>query len=162
MIDPLKNEIIWSPTKNFAKRLRKPSMVVIHHTADESVENVLQWFQNPKSERSAHYVIEKSGQVHQLVNLKDVAWHCRGENQKSFGIEVVALGRPMSFDQAEALEAIVFNLLSDYALPYTAVTAHRYTKGASTECPGELFDRYGDVFGWAKAKFSKLFPVRLV
>ncbi len=160
MTRTLKYEIIDSPTKNYSKRLRIPTMVIVHHTADENVQNVLQWFHNPKSERSSHFVIEKTGQIYQLVPESAVAWHCRGENQKSFGIEVVAKARPMTKDQDEALEWLVGYLLCTYKMPYSAVTAHRYTNGANTECPGELFEKYDNVFGWAKQKFAHNFPTK--
>ena len=156
----LKYEIIDSPTKNYSKRLRVPTMIVVHHTADENVKNVLQWFHDPRSERSAHFVIEKTGQIHQLVPENGAAWHCRGENQKSFGIEVVAKNRPMTQDQDIALEWLCGYLLCTYKLPYTAITAHKFTEGAATECPGVLFEKYDHVFGWAKTKFSRHFPVR--
>ncbi len=61
---------------------------VVIHTTEGAYEGAISWFRNPASEVSAHYVIRKSdGQVTQMVRDSRRAWHARGGNADSIGIE---------------------------------------------------------------------------
>ncbi len=63
--------------------------IVIHDT-EGSYQSSIDWFQNPASFVSAHYVIRSSdGEVTQMVKDKDVAWHAGNwyVNMHSIGIE---------------------------------------------------------------------------
>lgn len=63
--------------------------IVIHDT-EGSYDGTVQWFQNPNSYTSSHYVIRSSdGEVTQMVRTKDVAWHAGSWNMNtnSIGIE---------------------------------------------------------------------------
>ncbi len=48
--------------------------VVVHITAG-SFAGAESWIMNPKSQVSYHYMIDKSGIVHQYVSENDTAWH---------------------------------------------------------------------------------------
>lgn len=63
----------WAGTTNF--NLRKPNMVVIHHTAQTSCNQTLKTFTLPRTQVSAHYVICKDGTVHHMLNDYLRAWH---------------------------------------------------------------------------------------
>ena len=63
----------WVGTTNF--NLRKPNLVVIHHTAQGSCEQTLKTFTLPRTSVSAHYVICKDGTVHHMLNDYLRAWH---------------------------------------------------------------------------------------
>ena len=55
---------------------QQPKAIVIHVTTAASAESTLAWFQNPASEVSAHYLIDKDGgKTWQLVKEQDTAWH---------------------------------------------------------------------------------------
>jgi N-acetyl-anhydromuramyl-L-alanine amidase AmpD len=63
--------------------------IVIHDT-EGSYQSAIDWFQNPASFVSAHYVIRSSdGDVTQMVRTKDVGWHAGNwyMNMHSIGIE---------------------------------------------------------------------------
>ena len=45
------------------------------------------WFENPASEVSAHYCVD-AGTTIQCVREEDIAWHARGGNANSIGIEL--------------------------------------------------------------------------
>ncbi len=60
-------------TTNF--NLRKPNFVIIHHTAQNSVEHTLNTFTLPKTQVSSHYVISRNGEVYQMLNDYYRAWH---------------------------------------------------------------------------------------
>ena len=63
---------------------------VIIHTTQGSYSGAIGWFQNPASNVSAHYVIRSSdGEITQMVQNKDIAWHTGNWNYNvhSIGIE---------------------------------------------------------------------------
>src|SRR5690554_3992169 len=64
---------IWVGTTNF--NLRKPNYVVIHHTAQHSVDQTLRTFTLPRTSVSSHYVIGRNGEVYQMLNDYYRAWH---------------------------------------------------------------------------------------
>ena len=68
--------IIWKGSPNFwsGRQGYKPEFVVIHIMAGTLV-GTDSWFNNPKSQVSAHYGIGKKGEIHQYVKEEDTAWH---------------------------------------------------------------------------------------
>src|SRR5574343_2050483 len=56
----------WVGTTNFG--IRKPSYVIIHHTAQHSTEQTLTEFTLPRTAVSEHYVIGSDGKVYQMLN----------------------------------------------------------------------------------------------
>ena len=56
----------WVGTTNFG--LRKPNYVIIHHTAQDSVEHTLKTFTLPRTSVSSHYVISDDGEIYQMLN----------------------------------------------------------------------------------------------
>ena len=84
----------WAGTTNFS--LRKPNVVIIHHTAQNSCEQTLQTFTLKQTQVSAHYVICKDGTVHHMLNDYLRAWHAGAGswgnltdvNSSSIGIEL--------------------------------------------------------------------------
>ena len=81
-------------TTNF--NLRKPNYVIIHHTAQNSVEQTLTTFTLPRTQVSSHYVISRNGEVYQMLNDFYRAWHggagkwgnTSDLNSSSIGIEL--------------------------------------------------------------------------
>ena len=66
--------------------------IVVIHTMEiaehaRAAEVCAQWFQNPASEVSAHYCVDADSIV-QCVREEDIAWHARGGNANSIGIEI--------------------------------------------------------------------------
>ncbi len=122
---------------------------VVIHTTEGSYDGAISWFRNPASEVSAHYVIRKSdGQVTQMVRDKDRAWHARGGNADSVGIEHegsawnAATWTNAMLDSSARLSAW---LSEEYDIPIdrTHFIGHR-------EVPGSAGHRYdpGDHFPW--------------
>src|ERR1700756_1251317 len=56
----------WVGTVNFG--IRKPNYVIIHFTAQDSVQQTLKTFTVTTTQTSAHYVIAKDGKVYHMVN----------------------------------------------------------------------------------------------
>lgn len=60
---------------NFSKTSKKKSAIVLH-TALGSFAGTRSWFKNPIAKVSAHYVVGPlEGQIVQMVEDKDFAWH---------------------------------------------------------------------------------------
>ena len=83
---------IWSPaySGNYTNASRGAAQInyVIIHTTQGSYAGAISWFKNSTSNVSAHYVIRSSdGQVTQMVDDADVAWHDGCFNTNTIGIE---------------------------------------------------------------------------
>ncbi len=98
---PAKPAIQWVGSPHFNAR-RSPNditCIVIHSTANSSLKGVIDWFNNPTSQLSAHYTIGKDGTIVQHVKDSDRAWHAgqsvwKGRNSVNdfgIGIELVNL-----------------------------------------------------------------------
>jgi hypothetical protein len=130
--------------------------IVMHYTTGRNVDGTIEWFKNPESQRSAHYVIARDGKIYQMVADHDKAWHARTANRDSIGIEhSAAPGDRMTPEQERASIALVKWLLAEYKIPRSQVTGHRYTPEnlGATDCPHSLFgDRTeGALRAWVNA-----------
>ena len=87
-----------SPNINRGHQSRE--CIVIHYTAGYTAASAIATFANASGKSSAHFVVETNGEVTQMVNCNDTAWHAgygvfRGGgqvNQRSIGIEIVNPG----------------------------------------------------------------------
>jgi N-acetylmuramoyl-L-alanine amidase len=92
----MKTPIVPHPSPNFDQRGLPISMLVVHFTHMHTAELALQRLCDPASKVSAHYLIAKTGEIFQLVDEANRAWHAgvsswRGEadvNSASIGIEL--------------------------------------------------------------------------
>jgi len=98
---PPQPPIQWVGSPNFNQR-RSPDdimAIVIHSTANSRLQGVIDWFNNPNAQVSAHYTIGKDGKIVQHVRDSDRAWHAgqsvwkgrNSVNDYSIGIELVNL-----------------------------------------------------------------------
>jgi LysM repeat protein len=96
-----KPSIRWVGSPNFNQR-RSPTditAITIHSTANSTLRGVIDWFNNPNAQVSAHYTIDKDGTIVQHVRDQDRAWHAgqsiwKGRascNDYCLGIELVNL-----------------------------------------------------------------------
>lgn len=140
----------WVGTVNF--NLRKPNYVIIHHTAQNSVEQTLKTFTLNKSQVSAHYLIGKDGKVYQLLNDYLRAWHGgvakwggnTDINSNSIGIELDNNGLdPFSDRQIESLIVLLQQLKKKYNIPVANFIGH------SDIAPSRKVDPNG-TFPWRK------------
>lgn len=77
----------WNRSPNYTAGRSSYQYVVIH-TVQGSYAGCISWFKNTASKVSAHYVIRSSdGEITQMVEHKDTAWHAGCYNNKSIGIE---------------------------------------------------------------------------
>ena len=83
---------LWNPasTSNYQAASRGAAQIdeVIIHTTQGSYGGTINWFKNPAAQVSAHYVVRSSdGQITQMVDDSDIAWHASCENGRAIGIE---------------------------------------------------------------------------
>ena len=69
-----------------SKRLRKPSLIVTHWDVCKSANACRKVL--AKRNISTHFVIDNDGTIVQLVDTNDIAWHARGSNNNSIGIDI--------------------------------------------------------------------------
>lgn len=121
----------WVGTTNF--NLRKPSFVIIHHTAQNSCDQTLQTFTLPRTSVSAHYVICKNGVLHHMLNDYLRAWHGgvgkwgnqTDINSVSIGIELDNNGfEPFDSLQINSLLSLLSRLKKDYTIPTANFIGH--------------------------------------
>jgi hypothetical protein len=62
---------------------------IVIHVAQGSYSATINWFQDRRSDASAHYVVGRRGRVAQCVRNEDIAWHAGWwkTNKRSIGIE---------------------------------------------------------------------------
>ncbi len=86
------SDAIWRPSSCFSPgNGRKPTFVVLHITdGSPSVKNSAERFAASKAGVSPHFLIGQAGEIYQFVQLEDIAWHAKGWNSNSIGIEHVA------------------------------------------------------------------------
>jgi hypothetical protein len=83
-----------------ANRGAKQINMIVIHVAQGSYSAAIKWFQNPRANASAHYVVDRKGHEAQCVRNRDIAWHAGWwqTNKKSIGIEHAGhIGNPRSF-----------------------------------------------------------------
>ena len=131
MSDSIKEPSYWVGTTNF--NLRKPSFVIIHHTAQDACKQTLATFTSVKSAVSAHYVICKDGTIHHMLNDYLRAYHAGVSkwgnlidiNSASIGIELDNNGfEPFDSLQIKSLISLLARLKSTYTIPTANFIGH--------------------------------------
>ena len=118
------------------------NMIVLHSTTTATVEGTIAWFLDRKSQVSAHYVVDKNGDVYQMVSDDRSAWHAKAINSRSIGIEHVATATDRLTDaQSVASAQLVRWLAATYGIPAANVLGHRFApcNEGTTDCPNHLF-----------------------
>ncbi|GAA5042910.1 hypothetical protein HNP84_002076 [Thermocatellispora tengchongensis] len=126
-------------------RSDKIDRIVIHVTQG-SYAGSIAWFQNPRSQVSAHYVVRsKDGAITQMVREKDRAWHVGNYNRRSIGIEHEGYVSDASwFTDAmyRASAALTRSIADRYKIPKDRkhIIGHVEAPGATHTDPGKHWD----------------------
>jgi N-acetyl-anhydromuramyl-L-alanine amidase AmpD len=96
---------------NFTSASGRAIDVVVVHTMEirerkDAAEICARWFATPVSNVSAHYCVD-SDTVIQCVREKDIAWHARGGNATSIGVELAGFARQTTDDWEDAYSTAV-------------------------------------------------------
>ena len=144
--DSLKMPAYNAYTTNFG--MRKPNIVVIHYTAQNSCEQTLQTFTKPATQVSAHYVICKDGTLNHMLNDYLRAWHAGAGkwgnntdvNSSSIGIEIDNNGiDSFSNAQINTLLGVLSFVKKEYNIPTENFIGHSDVAPARKIDPGILF-----------------------
>jgi N-acetylmuramoyl-L-alanine amidase len=136
----------WVGTVNFG--IRKPNYVIIHFTAQDSLQQTLKTFTVTQSQVSAHYVIAKNGEVVRMVNDYLRAYHAglgkwgsvTDMNSCSIGIEIDNNGsEPFTSPQINSLLALLAQLKKNYSIPQANFIGHQDFAPKRKPDPGPLF-----------------------
>jgi len=118
-------------TVNFG--IRKPNYVIIHHTAQNSLDQTIKTFTLTRTGVSAHYVVSRDGRVVQMLNDYLRANHAgigrwgndTDLNSSSIGIEMDNNGsEPYSDAQINSLCALLGTLKKRYNIPTPNFIGH--------------------------------------
>jgi N-acetyl-anhydromuramyl-L-alanine amidase AmpD len=94
---------------NFGARRGVAIDRVILHTTEGSARSALGWFADSRAKSSAHYLVTKAGEVVELVDEEDCAYHAGNLawNRSSIGIEMEGRCAEKATFTAEMLRALV-------------------------------------------------------
>jgi hypothetical protein len=140
---PAIKQFITSPNHSCRNGARIDKLIL--HCTEASLASTLEEFQKSEGRQvSAHYVIDRNGDIYQMVSDSDRSNHCMGANQNSIGIEHVGSETdPLTAPQAAASAALIRWLVEQYQIPRTNIFGHDFTPGYSrpggTSCPDKLF-----------------------
>lgn len=154
------------PTNNYTlTSYRDIECIVIHCTATDNLESVLNTFTDRASSRSAHYIIDKKGIVIQLVPVTFSSWHAgksefKGKtdvNGFSVGIELLhpnTLDGVYTQDQLDSLTTMCFSLCETFKIPVESIVGH------ADIAPGRKTDPVG--FPWKDFRKSVKYYLDLI
>jgi len=138
-----------SPNHGPRRNGARPDMVVLHYTAMKTAAAALDRLCDPEAEVSAHYLIGARGDIWQLVDEEQRAWHAgAGQwgsvtdvNSRSIGIELANRGdHPFAAAQMDALETLLAQIMARWSIPPERVIGHSDMAPLRKCDPGPRFD----------------------
>lgn len=127
-------------------------ILVLHYTGMRTAEEALQRLCDPEAKVSAHYTVDRDGQVYRHVDESLRARHAgvscwageRDVNSRSIGIELVNPGHefgyvPFPEAQIDALIDLAHGILACHPIPPHRVVGHSDVAPNRKMDPGELF-----------------------
>ena len=145
-------DVTRCPSPNFDERKLPVSMIVLHYTGMPDAEGALARLTSPDAQVSAHYLVKEDGEVIQLVDEENRAWHAgksywRGitdVNSASVGIEIVNPGHEFGYrnfpdEQIASVIPLVADIKERHGIGRGNIVGHSDVAPARKEDPGELF-----------------------
>jgi N-acetylmuramoyl-L-alanine amidase len=133
------SKIKFVPSPNFQPRGGNKPEIIVLHCPIGTFNSCVDTFKNPQSKVSAHYVVDRSGEMVQMVSLDNAAWHAMHyPNMIGIGIEMVdryfvggyltrgCMNDPQWFTTEElaATADLVAALMQKFNIPITKVMGH--------------------------------------
>lgn len=126
------NDKDWVASINFG--VRKPNYVMLHHTAQGSIDQTIKTFHSARAGVSSHYVVGRNGEIVQMVNDLFRGHHAGAGkwgndtdlNSSSIGIELDNNGTtdPWTEVQISALIELLTYLKNTYKIPQANFIGH--------------------------------------
>jgi N-acetylmuramoyl-L-alanine amidase len=148
-------KIISNFSPNHSKKTRfikNIKFVIIHYTGMQSEIESINRLKNPKFKVSCHYLINRKGQIVQMVKDKKVAWHAGKSkwknfinlNKSSIGIELINKGHQYGYQsfsakQINSLIKLCKNLKKKYSIKKENFLGHSDIAPLRKIDPGEKF-----------------------
>lgn len=125
-------------SRNFDNRTKKAKIkyIILHYTETKTFTEALKLLCSKKRKVSSHFLIDKKGNVYQLVDEKKKAWHAgiscwekqKNLNDNSIGIEITNAGEVMKSKfpkkQIDSLIILLKNLKKKYEIQTKYFLAH--------------------------------------
>ena len=179
-IDSLNNEQYFVGTVNMG--IRKPNFVIIHHTAQNSLDQTIKTFTIKRTAVSSHYVVSRDGKVVQMVNDYLRAQHAGAGkwgnetdmNSASIGIEMDNNGTTDKWTDAQIISLckLLATLKKKYAIPTANFIGHSdYAPGRKNDpknFPWKVLAKkgfglwYDDVLQMPPANFDTTAALRII
>ena len=162
-----KMKILQTPSPNFNdRRYDQADMVILHYTGMKTAEDAMIRMCEDKQPRvSAHYFINRQGEIFQLVAENKRAWHAgvsfwKGEkdiNSRSIGIELENKGHEWGYEtfpevQVDSLIWLLKDIKTRYDIPLQNILSH------SDVAPLRKKD-VGEFFPWQRLMQEELIPL---
>ncbi len=153
---------IWDPSPNFGSRdSLVPVDSIVMHTTEVSLAGTLNIFRNRSNSVSAHFVIAPNGDIYEMVDTRNRAWHATYYNSRSVGIEMVGYAGFASTWNDQNLASLV-ELLSWLYQAYPEIPLTR-PPGNAYSYPNDQFDApglvaHGQVQPWNRSDPGPYFP----
>ena len=139
------------PSPNFSSRHRVDVDTIVIHYTTGSLQSAINTFKSRAAAVSAHYIVDKNGDIYQMVDDSFTAWHAghKPTNQRSIGIEHVAKQGDRITPQQEASSIQLIRwLMAEHSITKERIVPHKKIlsefKKDFTACPGELFGDRGE------------------
>ncbi|MGN1063681.1 MAG: N-acetylmuramoyl-L-alanine amidase [Alphaproteobacteria bacterium] len=147
-------QIIEHPIPHYDERKCPIDMIVLHATATDSVEQTFSYWEQTQAPNrlSAHYVIDRDGQIYRVVDESKRAWHAGVSfwhgwtdiNSHAVGIEFQCPARDnvlgdFSPAQIEAGIALCRDLVARYHITADNIVRHSDIAPGRKIDPGDLF-----------------------
>ena len=158
-------KILFNYSPNYSKKLRLKTeikFVIIHYTGMQSEIESINRLKNPKYKVSCHYLINRKGDIFQMVEDRKIAWHAGKSrwkkfvnlNDNSIGIELVNKGHQFGYQnfsmkQIKSLTLLCKNLKKKYSLKAENFLGHSDIAPLRKIDPGEKFP-------WKKLSSKKI------
>tara|TARA_B100000767_G_C19699017_1_gene507518 strand:+ start:502 stop:1215 length:714 start_codon:yes stop_codon:yes gene_type:complete len=149
----MKLKIVKSP--NYTKKsrsLKKIKFIIIHYTGMQSKRVSISRLLSLSSKVSCHYLIDRKGEIIQMVNDNKIAWHAgkskwkniKELNKDSIGIELVNKGHRLGyqafhFRQIKSLIHLCLILKKKYKIKPNNILGHSDIAPLRKIDPGEKF-----------------------
>ncbi len=140
------------PSPNYDQRKLPITILVFHYTGMRSAQDALHRMCQRQAAVSAHYMITENGQILQLVDEQQRAWHAgisywRGindVNSASIGIELVNKGHEFGYHsfpdaQIHATISLAADIITRYQISAQNIVGHSDIAPSRKQDPGELF-----------------------
>ena len=149
----MKIKFDYSPNFSSKTRHRKDiKFVIIHYTGMQSEIESINRLKNPKFKVSCHYLINRKGEIIQMVKDKNIAWHAGKSrwkrflnlNKNSIGIELVNKGHKYGYQnyhkkQIKSLIRLCKFLKKKYSIRKENFLGHSDISPHRKIDPGEKF-----------------------